>query len=171
MILQIIKNPNPILREKAKELSYETINAVETQRLILDMIETMRDKGGIGLAAPQINKGMRLICIDTIENDSRGSITKEMIPNLNYLQDRHLALVFINPKIMQKSIIKNVMEEGCLSIPGINGKVKRPKNIRVSCLNAAGEKVEFKTTKLLARVLQHEIDHLDGVLFIDKMTH
>lgn len=169
MILQIIKNPNPVLREKAKKISQESINTGETQRLILDMIETMRDKGGIGLAAPQVNKGIQLICIDTIENDSRGSITKEMFPHLNYSQGGQQALVLINPKITKKSIIKNIMEEGCLSIPGINGKVKRPKSIKVNCLNAGGEKVEFKATKLLARVLQHEIDHLDGVLFIDKL--
>ncbi|MFH0856968.1 MAG: peptide deformylase [bacterium] len=169
MILQIIKNPNSILRAKAKDLLKENIVADETQRLILDMIETMREKEGIGLAAPQVNKSLRIICIDTIKNDSRGSITEDILPQLNCTHGERAALVLINPEITWESMLKNYMDEGCLSVPGKNGKVKRPKAIRIKCKNIKGETVKFKATKLFARVLQHEIDHLDGILFIDKL--
>ena len=145
MILPIITNPNDILRQKAKEVV--DIKSKRIQQLILDMTETMKKKDGIGLAAPQINKSLKMVVVNT---------TNE-------------TLVLINPKITKKSWKKENGEEGCLSIPGVFGMVKRHKSVKAKFLDRKGEKVEIKAQGMLARVIQHEIDHLNGILFIDKL--
>ncbi len=171
MLLKIITNPNPILREKAREITKEELESEKIQKLILDMGETMKKANGIGLAAPQINESLQIICIDIRECDPNGSIRKKISPSLTHTSAGGKEIsVLINPRITWSSIVKNIMEEGCLSIPGINKNVKRPKNVRVKCLNAKGEKIKFKATELFARVLQHEIDHLEGILFIDRIS-
>ncbi len=111
------------------------------------MGKTMLRKDGIGLAGPQVNESIRVITI-----------------NIN-----GEAVAFINPKIIKKSWRKNTAEEGCLSIPGVYGKVKRHTNVEVKFLDKNANPQKIKGNKLLARVFQHEIDHLNGVLFIDKM--
>jgi len=146
MILPIITEPNPILRQKAQEIEPNKITSPEIQRLIFDMEETVGPVGGIGLAAPQIGLSVRLIIIN-LEN--------KLIP-------------LINPKIIKFSWRKEVGEEGCLSLPGKFGYVKRAKVIKVIAFDKNGKRIEFKAKNLFARVIQHEIDHLDGVLFIDK---
>ncbi|MFH1192601.1 MAG: peptide deformylase [bacterium] len=169
MLLPIITSPNKILREKAREITKEELESEKIQKLILDMGETMRNANGIGLAAPQVNESLQIICMDMRECDPHGSIRKKIIPNLTHTQaGGNEIFILINPRITWSSIVKNIMEEGCLSIPEIKSRIKRPKNIRVKCLNAKGEKIKFKATELFARVLQHEIDHLNGILFIDK---
>lgn len=168
MTLPIILNPNSILRAKAQEVQKEDIATPFFQQLILNMIETMVKKNGIGLAAPQVNQSVQLLCIDAKEFNTRTNmepIDKDLLCDKN----NYPALVLINPLITWKSFRKVSIEEGCLSIPGIEGKVKRPRSIKVMGLNMAGEKVHFKAEGLLARVLQHEIDHLHGVLFIDRL--
>lgn len=145
-MLKIITYPNPILRQKARELTREEILRPEFKKLVNNMAEIMIKKDGVGLAAPQINQSVRLIVINN-END---------------------IATFINPKILKKSWRKNMAEEGCLSIPNVFLPIKRHNAITVEFLNLDGEKQTLKTKDLLARVLQHEIDHLDGVLFIDK---
>jgi len=150
MILPIITHPNEILRTKAKEVA--NIKSDEIQQLILDMIETMLKKDGIGLAASQINKSLRIIIVNTEKG----------------------AIALINPKITKKSWKREDGEEGCLSIPGIFGIVKRYKSITVNFIDQNGDSRELKASDLLARIIQHEIDHLDGILFIDKakkITH
>ena len=146
MMLPIITHPNPILRQKARELTREDILNPKFKKLMADMAETMLKKDGFGLAAPQINQSIRLV---TVNNN--GEIA-----------------VFLNPKILKKSWRKNIAEEGCLSIPNVFLPIKRHSAITLEFLNLAGDKQILKTKDLLARVLQHEIDHLDGILFIDK---
>ncbi len=142
--LPIITNPNPILRKKSVEI--KQIQAKQFQQLCLDMAKTMREKDGVGLAAPQIGQNIRLIVVNT-----KGG-----------------AVCMINPKITKKSLTKEWGEEGCLSIPDVFGKVKRHKKINCKYLDKNNKEKKIQAQGLMARVIQHEIDHLDGVLFIDK---
>jgi peptide deformylase len=148
MILDIITHPNEILRAENEEISQEQLKTDEFKRFVFDMAETMRKKDGIGLAAPQVGKNIRMCVINTEKGD----------------------LVLINPKITGKSFRKDIDEEGCLSIPGVFGTVKRSKKIKVNALNQKGDKINFTASGLFARVIQHEVDHLRGVLFIDKVV-
>lgn len=143
-MLDIIKNPNPILRKKAKPIA--DILAPEIQALIPKMLETMIAKDGVGLAAPQIGQSIRLIAIRHKDSD----------------------LAMINPIIIKKSLLKEWDEEGCLSVPRIFGLVKRCKKVTVKYFDSKGRLHKLSGEGLLARVIQHEIDHLDGILFIDK---
>lgn len=143
-MLKIITNPNPILRQKA--LPIKSATTAEMKALIPEMIETMLKKDGVGLAAPQVNESIRLIVI-------------------RYKDDN---LVMINPKIIKKSLLKEWDEEGCLSFPYIFGDVKRCKKVTVTYLDATGKEQKLVGEGFLARVIQHEVDHLDGILFVDK---
>jgi len=146
MILDITTHPNEILRAENKKISQKELKTDEFKRFVFDMAETMRKKDGIGLAAPQVGKNIKMCVINTEKGD----------------------LILINPKIIRKSFRKETDEEGCLSIPGVFGKVKRSKKIKVNALNSKGDKISFSASGLFARVIQHEVDHLHGVLFIDK---
>ncbi|MFH0779538.1 MAG: peptide deformylase [Parcubacteria group bacterium] len=143
----ILTAPDKRLRMRSKKISAREIKSGKIQRLIFDLVETMMDKDGIGLAGPQIGELLSVIAV----------------------QHKDEAIVLINPKICGKSFGKIVMEEGCLSVPGVFGLVKRPKSIRVKAFNQEGKAVDFKADSILARVIQHEVDHLDGILFIDKL--
>ncbi len=146
MILPIITLPNPILRERAREITPDEIKTSVIQKLISDMKETILPAGGIGLAAPQVNFSLRLIVI---------AINNEI-------------MAFINPEILNFSWRKETVEEGCLSVPQKFGPVKRARVIKAQALNENGEVIKFKAKDLFARVIQHEVDHLNGVLFIDR---
>ncbi|MDD4901290.1 MAG: peptide deformylase [Patescibacteria group bacterium] len=145
-ILKIVTIPNPILRQKTKEINLKEISSREFKGLVSSMIKTMIVTDGVGLAAPQIGRGIRLAVINSKDG----------------------AFPIINPKIIKKSWARELDQEGCLSIPGVFGKVKRSKKITVAYYNQAGEKKRRSVQGLMARVMQHEIDHLDGILFIDK---
>ena len=147
-MLKIVTIPDPILTKKTSLV--KTIDE-DINKLVAEMIETCRKANGIGLAAPQIGKSIRLCII-----------------NLEHLGLPPFALV--NPKIVKNSFAKIELEEGCLSIPGIFGMVKRPKKVTVEAQNLDGEKHKFVADGMLARVIQHELDHLDGVLFTTKVT-
>lgn len=144
--LPILINPNPILRKKSTQIRRDEIKTKEFQRLCLDMAETMKEKDGAGLAAPQIGRNIRLAAVKTEDG----------------------AVCMINPKIIKKSWAKELGDEGCLSVPDVFGKVKRHKKIICKFLDKKGKKIKIEAESLMARVIQHEIDHLDGVLFIDK---
>lgn len=146
-MLKIVAIPDPILSKKT-EIIKSFDNALK--KLADDMIQACKKANGIGLAAPQIGKSIRLCII-----------------NLEHLGLPPFALV--NPKIKSKSWKKIEMEEGCLSIPGIFGIVKRPAKIKITAQNIDGEQNTLEADGLLARVIQHEIDHLDGILFTSKM--
>jgi len=145
-ILPIIKNPSPLLREKSEEIDLKKIKANELKGLCADMIKTMKENDGVGLAAPQVGKSIRLITINTKDEPK----------------------IMINPKITGKSWAKEWNEEGCLSVPGVYGKVRRNKKINCIYFDKKAQKTKIQAQGLLAFVIQHEIDHLDGILFIDK---
>lgn len=145
MILPIVTYPNDILRQKATRISDPRSSA--TKALILDMLETMDASGNaLGLAAPQVNQSVRLVIIK-LDGTTH---------------------ILINPKITYKSWKKETGEEGCLSFPGKFIPVKRHKKVTVKAQGKDGQAVTLRADGLLARALQHEIDHLDGILFIDR---
>lgn len=146
-ILNIRKIGDPVLRSKAKEVEEVTD---KTRDLLDNMAETMYDAPGIGLAAPQVGILQRVIVVD--------------------VEDDNGLLELINPEIISVSEEKAIMEEGCLSIPEEKGHVVRAKKVTVRGLNRNGKEVIIEAEDLLARALQHEIDHLDGILFVDKVV-
>lgn len=146
-ILNILKGDIPALRRKSKEVV--NLKDPQLEELILDMVKTMRKNKGIGLAAPQVGKNVRVL---TAEVDDK-------------------LFVLINPEIKKLSGKEIIMEEGCLSFPGEFYPIKRKEKVKVIGFNEKGKKVKIKAKEMLARVLQHEIDHLDGVLFIDKVKN
>jgi peptide deformylase len=147
--LGIITYNHPTLRKVGKKIS--EVDA-EIKKLISDMVETMRETDGIGLAAPQVNRSLQLLVVDMNLIDE----------NLDYE-------VFINPEITWKSEETETMEEGCLSLPGINEEVTRAESVSVEYTDENGELKKIDADGLLAVVLQHEIDHLNGTLFIDHL--
>ena len=144
MIKEIKKYPDPILRKKCEEV--KEVNE-EIKKLVDDMIETMEKNDGVGLAAPQVGVSKRVIVVET-EKGPEG---------------------FINPKILKKTKETEIDWEGCLSVPGIFLKIKRWKGIEVEALNQRGEKVRVKAVGLVARIFQDEIDHLNGILIINRI--
>ena len=146
-ILDILKYPDPRLHMVASEV--EEISD-ETRQLVADMTETMYEAPGIGLAAPQVDRLERVIVVDISEekNDLRA---------------------FINPEIIEKDGIEEC-EEGCLSVPGIYASIQRAERIKVRALNEHGETFELEADGLLAVCIQHEIDHLDGKVFVDYLS-
>ena len=145
---------HPTLRTKARALERSEITSPAIQKLIDDMIETMTEYHGVGLAAPQIHEGLRLfVAALDVDDEGRGL---EPVP-------------VINPEIML--IGNETVEEweGCLSIPDIRGLVARARDIKVRAYDRRGERVELEAHDFAARVIQHETDHLDGVLFLDRM--
>jgi len=154
-ILKIKKYPDPILRKKCQEVKEVT---EEIKNLGWDMVETMKKNEGIGLAAPQVSELKRIIVVQPIRKrtpEERSEIKPQ---------------IFINPKIIKKSRETIIDEEGCLSFPGLWLRIKRAKRVEIEALNENGEKISLKAEGLPARVLQHEIDHLDGILFIDRLS-
>ncbi|MFH1292068.1 MAG: peptide deformylase [bacterium] len=150
-MLKIITKPNPVLRQECRKLEADEIKTQEIQELIKQMIPCMRSQDGAGLAAPQVGRPLQ-ICI----------ISKEFIKN------QATDLVLINPKWKRRSIFKVLDEEGCLSVPKIFGKVKRYKKIKLEALDENGQEIQLTAQGFFARIIQHEVDHLHGILFIDK---
>lgn len=146
MILPIKKFPEKVLRLPTEEITFPL--SPEIKKLTQDMIDTVRAADGIGLAAPQVGKSVKLVIINLEKNGL------ELFP-------------LYNPKIIKRSFKKVEIEEGCLSLPGVFGMVKRPKKISVEAMTASGQKVTFEDDGWVARVVQHEIDHINGILIID----
>ena len=147
--LEILKYPNPNLKKKSQPV--EKIDP-RLRRLVQDMAETMYTAPGVGLAAPQVGYPLRLVLIDVTPAN----------------QPKNL-MVLINPEIVA-SEGECLWEEGCLSVPDFSEEVKRKKKVVVRCQNLEGKTVEIEGEDLLAVALQHEIDHLDGILFIDHLS-
>lgn len=138
---------DPVLRRKARRLDKIT---PQTRETVEGMWEVMYESEGIGLAAPQVGLSQRIIIVDTRERGEKYAV--------------------VNPKVVWENKERTVLSEGCLSIPGVKGDVLRPSKVRVEGLSLEGKKVEIEAKELLAKVFQHEIDHLDGVLFIDLLS-
>lgn len=156
MILPIYTYGQPVLRKVAADISedYEGL-----QELIQDMFETLADSEGVGLAAPQIGRDIRIVVIDL-------DILSDELPEY-----KDFRKVFINPHILETdNADAETMEEGCLSLPGIHEKVTRPKRIRVQYLDKIFGKHDEWVDGYLARVMQHEFDHLEGKMFIDRIS-
>ena len=149
-IKKILTEPDPFLRQKSSEVEQVTD---ETRKLMDDMLETMYDAPGIGLAAIQIGVPKRVIVIDLSREEKKKN-----------------PLYFVNPKIIKKSDIDSTYEEGCLSVPGQFAEVDRPDKCHISFLDYNGKKQELKAEGLLATCIQHEMDHLEGILFIDYLS-
>ncbi|MEX0648233.1 MAG: peptide deformylase [Balneolaceae bacterium] len=155
-VLPIVTYNDPVLREKTKEISS---NNDELQELIQHMFDTMYNSNGVGLAAPQIGRSDRLFVMDA------DAVTEEIE------EEEDLGpMVFINPEIVEKSPEKIKMEEGCLSIPELRDDVTRPERITVKYRDRNFEEKILQATGWPARVIQHETDHLNGVLFIDYLS-
>ena len=154
-ILEIKKYPNPILRKKCLEVKEVT---EEIKNLGWDMVETMVENEGIGLAAPQVGELKRIIVVHPIQERTIEEKTTKK------------PQIFINPKIIKKTKEMEIDEEGCLSFPGLFLKIKRAKEVEIEAQNEKGEKIRIETEGLPARIFQHEIDHLDGILFIDRIS-
>ena len=152
-IRKIVFLPDPILRRKAKTV---TRFDQDLQDLIDDMIETMREAPGVGLAAPQVGVGERVIVVEYAEEE------QEEAPKKLY--------VMVNPEIKEISSETELGIEGCLSVPGLQGEVSRSLKITVKGKNRHGQPMRVKVKDWMARIFQHEIDHLDGIVFTDRAT-
>jgi peptide deformylase len=157
MIQPICRMGNPILRKIASEVKVSEIETEDFAQLMLDLRESMKHYGGIGIAAPQIGVSMQVCVIEMMGINRYG---KEI--NLPFT-------VFINPKIEVLSSEEEGYWEGCLSVPGLRGYVERPQHIRVRYFNENAEEKVLEADGFLATVVQHELDHLFGVLYIDKI--
>ena len=146
-ILDVLQFPDERLRTVAKPI--DEVNS-EIKQLVADMFETMREEKGIGLAATQVNKHVRLVVMDVSEEQNEPR-------------------VFINPEIVNKEG-STISEEGCLSVPGNYAKVDRAEKVTVKALDGEGEPYELEADGLLAICIQHELDHLDGKLFVDYLS-
>jgi peptide deformylase len=162
----IVTLPEPVLRRKAKPI---TKFDKDLQTLIDDMIETMREAPGVGLAAPQVNILQQLAVIEYAEEEDDEDETEGAEENLKPAKPKQL-FVIINPEIVKASEEKVNGIEGCLSIPGLIGEVERHEAIQVKALNRHGQPIKLKVDGWMARIFQHEIDHLNGVLFTDLST-
>lgn len=163
--LEIIQIGDPVLRKTARELSREEILSKEIQQLIENMKNTMKNAPGVGLAAPQIGKSIQLIVIEDIDHSHL--TPKQIAERKRYPVPFH---VVINPKIFFEENAKKVeFFEGCLSVPNFIGRVPRAESVRVECLNERAEPVVINAKGWYARILQHEIDHLKGTLYVDRV--
>jgi peptide deformylase len=161
-ILKVARMGHPVLRAKAQSVPPPEIATPRIQQLIDDMFETMREYSGIGLAAPQVHEGLRLFVAGLRASDA---------PATELNDDSDMPFVtLINPEIQPVDAESVSGWEGCLSIPDIRGLVPRAARIRVKAYDRTGRAIELAAEGLPARVIQHETDHLDGVLFFDRMT-
>jgi peptide deformylase len=155
---EIIRMGHPTLRTPSRPLAAEEIGSAEIARLVEDMVDTLHDAGGIGLAAPQVNEPVRLAIIEITPDGSRyGDIPAMPLT------------VFVNPEVEMLGDERAGYWEGCLSVPGLRGFVQRPQHVLVRARNLASEPIELELHGFLATVFQHEFDHLDGRLYIDRM--
>src|SRR3954468_18180287 len=157
-ILKVAHMGHPVLRTKARPIAPNDLKHPALQNLIEDMLDTMAEYHGVGLAAPQIHESLRLFvaAIDEVDEDDESDAHPEPV-------------AVINPEIIV--VGSDVVEdwEGCLSIPDIRGRVPRAREIKVRAMDRTGARIELSAHDFPARVIQHETDHLDGVLFFDRM--
>lgn len=162
-ILKVARMGHPVLRTRAKTLEPAEIKSSRIQRLIDDMFDTMQEYQGVGLAAPQVHESVRLFVAGfppgPADDDEDEEDEEENVP----------LMALINPEITIVGDTTTDDWEGCLSIPDVRGRVTRARDIRVKAYDRKGRKIEINARNFTARVIQHEYDHLDGVLFFDRM--
>lgn len=160
-ILKVARLGHPVLRKISEKIPVEKITTPEIQQLIEDMIETMHEYDGVGLAAPQVHRSLRLCVIEIGESAKN-----------RYAQNAEAGLhVFINPEVKVLTQQTSTFWEGCLSVPGLRGLVERPNKIHVKYFDRKAQPCEIQAEGFLATVLQHEFDHLDGKLYIDRLVN
>ena len=162
MILPIVAYGDPILKQRAKEISSRS---KDFEILLKNMWETMYAANGVGLAAPQVGKSLRLFIVDGSPFSVEASLTEDEKNELKGFKK-----VFINPKILQKSDDLENFNEGCLSIPDVRGDVTRPTTIKIKYQNQYFKEITEHISGLPSRIVQHEYDHLEGILFTDKLS-
>ncbi len=165
MVLEIIKYGHPVLRQKGARIEGIT---PEITSLIADMLETMKEAHGVGLAAQQVARAVQLTVLDVRGIPERPSSMK--VGETTVDVDSHMPMVLINPEVTPAGEPVDG-PEGCLSFPEIYADISRPAVVDVKAMNEKGEPVSFRCAGLLARAVQHETDHLNGILFIDRMPH
>lgn len=164
MVRKIVRYPEPVLRAKCRPVTEITS---EIRALAADMLETMREANGVGLAAPQVAVDVQLAVIDVSHNPD--CITFMKIDGQEVDMVEHMPVVLMNPRL-DLGKAKEVDEEGCLSFPRLRADIRRSCEVTVTFMNLDGKTVTVETDGLLARAFQHEIDHLNGILFIDRMN-
>jgi peptide deformylase len=164
MIREIVQYGHPILRQRCRPVTDVNDSVMQ---LVADMLDTMVDANGVGLAAPQVAEDLRLAVIDVSHDPECVSFLK--VNGEDVSLDSIMPLVFINPELVY-SQEKEMGTEGCLSIRGIRTEVRRPSAVKATLPQLDGSVLVVETDGLLARALQHEIDHLNGVLFVDRLS-
>ena len=162
MILPIVAYGDPILKQRAKEISS---SSKDLEILLKNMWETMYAANGVGLAAPQVGKSLRLFIVDGSPFSVEAGLTEDEKNELKGFKK-----VFINPIILQKSDDLENFNEGCLSIPDVRGDVTRPTTIKIKYQNQYFKEITEHISGLPSRIVQHEYDHLEGILFTDKLS-
>ncbi len=166
MNLKIVQTGDPVLRKLARELAPEEIASPSIQQLIDLMRSTMRDAPGVGLAAPQVGVSLRIVVIEDRAEYSAGVSTERLAARERAPVPFH---VLINPKIVASDGEEIEFFEGCLSVEGCSALVPRARSVMVECLDETSETKRIAATGWYARILQHEIDHLNGILYLDRM--
>ena len=164
MIREIVIYGDPVLRKKGKQIDKIT---EEIRTLAQDMIETMHDAHGVGLAAQQVGESIQLTVVDVSDSESRPS--RMWIDGQEVDPKEHMPLILINPQL-ELSRETEIGTEGCLSFPEITADISRAERVKVNALDLDGKPVSFEAEGLLSRAVQHETDHLNGILFIDRMS-
>ena len=155
-ILKVARIGHPIVRAAARSVPTDQIGSAQIQRLIDDMVETMHEYDGVGLAAPQVHVGLRLAVLEIPGDDERA-------------EERVSLTVLVNPVVSPLGNETEVGWEGCLSIPDLRGKVPRLARLRLVAFDRDGERYSVEASGFFARVIQHECDHLDGNVYLDRM--
>ncbi len=159
-ILKVSRMGHPVLRKKMRPVPVAEIASPSMQRLIDDMAQTMLEHNGVGLAAPQVHEELRLFVAQLIRDQDEEDESETRKPEI---------LALINPEIKPAGRTVEEDWEGCLSIPDLRGLVPRYRDITVKAYDRTGRQIELQASGFMARVIQHETDHLDGVLFLDRM--
>lgn len=157
-VLEIVRMGNPVLRQEARDLSVEEIKSEGMQSFVADLWDTVREANGLGLAAPQVGESIKVCVIDFGDDNPRYDVSA-----------KSTQMVLFNPKITPKSDKTVAIYEGCLSVPGLRGLVPRCQDVEVSYIDEHGQNQVINATDMLAIVFQHEIDHLYGKLYVDRM--
>ena len=164
MAIKIVQKNDEVLRQKAKEVSVGDIKSAEIKNVLKQMTKALaKTENGVAIAAPQIGVSLRIFIVDALSAESDADDARNNKQSLS-------PLVFINPKITKLSKKVNTVNEGCLSIEGCYGTIERAEKISVGAYDGNGKKFSRGASGLLAQIFQHEIDHLDGILFTDKAT-
>lgn len=156
-VREVIRMGHPTLRRVAEEVPTAELGSAQLRDLIADMVDTLHDAGGIGLAAPQIGESVRVAIVEIGESAASGL---QLVP----------LTMFVNPTVEVRDRTTAGHWEGCLSVPGLRGYVERPQHVRVGFFDLHGQRRSMDAKGFLATVLQHEFDHLDGTLYIDRIS-